>query len=839
MSFHFTSPWKVVVALLSTHLAGHSATVPPGSVYQETSGIVVMEAERTPSSLGSGSDRWEVYQPGDTNYVHGATREAHLEFLGNSSNGGSPEAPLTYTFKIHDAGYYHLHLRCRARLDGAAGDKNNDCYVRMAGLNGASFGPGPDAGNSHMDDAPLSMLSQDTKMYGGSPNSWGWANLLDAGGSSNKRWPVYRFDAGSTYRLTISGRSIKFNLDRIVLRKSTVTDTSAKAASIPESALEASSVRVPEVARIMVIEAGTDTEAGELTDGATINLATGGPHLNLRVDTSPPIVGSVQFELDGDPAYRTDGAAPYSIGGDNIWDDYLPWSPSPGNHVLTVTPRAADGTAGTPVTVNFSVIDQLPAGSPVADAGGDRAITLPVDSIALPGSASDADGSVSSYWWDQVAGPSIATWSGRTGTNPTVSDLTFGVYRFRLTVTDNSGLKGFDEVEVTLNLAPGSLAVDAGPDRTVVAPATSVTLNGSADDPGNVSDFELWTQLSGPSNATRTGETTLNLTLSDLVEGTYVFRLRLFDGSDMVGADDVAITVTGAGSAGNPVASAGPDRVITLPQSSVVLSGSGSDPDGSIASHAWTQVSGPAAAILSGAGTSTLTASGLVQGSYGFRLTVTDNNGLTGSDEVQVTVQASGGSGQAVTTLTLVNADTDQDIGPIHDGDTIDLAVMGAALNIRADTSPATVGSVRFAFDGDDNYMTQSGAPYTIGGDALNDYYSWTPPLGAHVLTATPFTASSGGGTAGTPMTVSFTVIDSGTSDGISGFPPPTIGWLPGDQVQLRFQGLAGRSYAFQRSATLTGWTTLQTLAAGDDGKVEFIDPDPPEGRAYYRLATP
>ena len=33
--------------------------------------------------------------------------------------GGTPKTPLTYKFKIHQGGYYHLHLRARARLDGA------------------------------------------------------------------------------------------------------------------------------------------------------------------------------------------------------------------------------------------------------------------------------------------------------------------------------------------------------------------------------------------------------------------------------------------------------------------------------------------------------------------------------------------------------------------------------------------------------------------------------------------------------------------------------------------------------------------------------------------------
>lgn len=812
------------------------ATVPAGSIYQESGGVVVMEAERTPSSLGTGSDRWDIHEPGDTHYVHGAGNEAHLEFQGNSSNGGDPTAPLTYTFRIHQAGYYHLHLRGRARLDGQPDDKNNDCYVRVNGVDGATFGAGPNAGGDHMDDATVAVLTSNTKMYGGLLNTWGWGNLLDAGGSNNKRRPVYQFNAGSTYRLTISGRSIKYNIDRIVFRRSTIPDTSAKSMAIPESSLSGGGNPPPSVSRIMLVDAETDRDLAELTPGTQINLATAGPKLNLRVDTFPPVVGSVRFEPAGG-VLRNDSTVPYTIGGDNIGDDYLPWTPAPGNHSLTVTPFDPSGAPGTPLTIAFSVIDQLPAGSPVAQAGSDFSVELPTASATLSGSGSDPGGSIASYVWHQTAGPAVATITGRDSASAQLGDLIQGSYRFRLTVTDNSGLSGFDDVTVTVASAPGSPVVNAGIDKTISLPASSATLNGSATDPANAIYFHLWNQISGPTQASRSGETTPNLTASNLVEGTYVFRLRVFSESGLVGADEASITVTAA--AGIPIANAGPDQSIVLPTSSITLNGSGSDPGGSIAAYAWTQISGPSIAGLTGSNSSTLQASSLVAGTYVFRLTVTDDSGLGSSDDALVTVNASGGSGQAVTTLMLVNATTDQDIGPITEGMVINFSATGDQLNIRADTSPASVGSVRFAFDGNPNYGTQNGKPYTIGGDTLTDYWPWTPPLGNHTLTATPFTGSSASGTAGTPLSVTFTVVDSGPTDGISGFAPPQVQRLAGNSMRLNFQGAPGFSYRFQRSINLATWSTLETRSAGIDGALEFTDPAPPAGNAFYRLQAP
>ena len=113
----------------------------------------------------------------------------------------------------------------------------------------------------------------------------------------------------------------------------------------------------------------------------------------------------------------------------------------------------------------------------------------------------------------------------------------------------------------------------------------------------------------------------------------------------------------------------------------------------------------------------------------------------------------------AVTRFVLVNADSDADIGPLNDGDTIYMGLLDTAnLNVRAVTTPATVGSVRFALDGNANFRTESVAPYALAGDSGGNYNPWTPAFGAHVLTATPFTGSGAGGTAGAGLTVRFTV---------------------------------------------------------------------------------
>ncbi|APR76231.1 Chitinase [Minicystis rosea] len=106
-----------------------------------------------------------------------------------------------------------------------------------------------------------------------------------------------------------------------------------------------------------------------------------------------------------------------------------------------------------------------------------------------------------------------------------------------------------------------------------------------------------------------------------------------------------------------PTVSVGSSQTITLPVASVSLSGTASDPDGTIASYQWSQISGPSTASLQGAGTATATASGLVAGTYSFKLTVTDDDGATASATKSVIVNAAP-SGNGTTTEVYASSST-------------------------------------------------------------------------------------------------------------------------------------------------------------------------------------
>jgi hypothetical protein len=301
---------------------------------------------------------------------------------------------------------------------------------------------------------------------------------------------------------------------------------------------------------------------------------------------------------------------------------------------LTVTDNnGATGTDDVMVTVN-------PAANqpPTANAGNNITITLPTNSTTLTGSGSDPDGTIASYVWSRVSGPTTFTLGSANAATTTLTNLVQGTYTFRLTVTDNNGATATDDVTVTVNPAANQPpTANAGNNITITLPTNSTTLTGSGIDADGTIASYVWSRVSGPTTFTLGAANAATTSLSNLVQGTYTFRLTVTDNNGATGTDDVIVTVNPAANQ-PPTANAGNNITITLPTNSTTLTGSGSDPDGTIASYAWSRVSGPTTFTISAANSATTTLTNLVQGVYTFRLTVTDNNGATGTDDVIVTV---------------------------------------------------------------------------------------------------------------------------------------------------------------------------------------------------------
>ncbi len=300
---------------------------------------------------------------------------------------------------------------------------------------------------------------------------------------------------------------------------------------------------------------------------------------------------------------------------------------------LTVTDdKGATAFDDVKVTVVSPVINQ----APVANAGPDKSITLPTNSFTINGSGTDQDGSVVSYSWTKVSGPAV-TIQNANSSSVTLTNLVQGDYHFQLTVTDDKGATGSDEMVLSVSPAVNiSPVANAGPDITVTLPVAFVNIDGSGSDPDGTIATYLWVKVSGPA-ATLTNSNKPTVSISNLLAGTYVFRLTVTDDKGATATDDMKLTVNDQPVNQPPAANAGPDISITLPTNSVNISGKGTDIDGSISSYHWQKISG-STATLQNTNSAVLSVSGLIEGTYTFRLTVTDNDGATASDDVKVTV---------------------------------------------------------------------------------------------------------------------------------------------------------------------------------------------------------
>lgn len=89
---------------------------------------------------------------------------------------------------------------------------------------------------------------------------------------------------------------------------------------------------------------------------------------------------------------------------------------------------------------------------PVANAGADQIISLPVNGFTLNGSQStDPDNNITSYAWTKTSGPSGVTIVNANAVQTGVTGLVQGIYAFELKVTDAEGLSSKDTTVITVN----------------------------------------------------------------------------------------------------------------------------------------------------------------------------------------------------------------------------------------------------------------------------------------------------------------------------------------------------------------------------------------------------
>ncbi|XP_039461240.1 dyslexia-associated protein KIAA0319-like protein [Oreochromis aureus] len=196
---------------------------------------------------------------------------------------------------------------------------------------------------------------------------------------------------------------------------------------------------------------------------------------------------------------------------------------------LTVT-----DSAGQQDTSQVTVIVQPENNKPpVADAGPEKELTLPMDHTTLYGNKSHDDQKIATYHWTKTSGPDGVKIENADSAVATVTGLKVGTYEFTLTVTDDRKLESSDTVMVIVkeekDQPPVAHVVSSPP---ISLPVRTATLDGSqsTDDKGGLS--YLWTR---EDTSPAAGDVLNNsdhqavLFLGNLVEGKYSFILTVTD----------------------------------------------------------------------------------------------------------------------------------------------------------------------------------------------------------------------------------------------------------------------------------------------------------------------
>ncbi|CAD7078937.1 unnamed protein product [Hermetia illucens] len=313
----------------------------------------------------------------------------------------------------------------------------------------------------------------------------------------------------------------------------------------------------------------------------------------------------------------------------------------PGNYEFKLTVTDSDNVQDS-TTANITVLKEKDY-PPQANAGADVILYLPHNNVTLNGSLSTDDRGIVSWEWTKDAndqGKAVDMQNTRTPYLE-LSNLEEGIYTFELKVTDASNQSNTAKVHVFVkpptNLPP---TANAGANMTINLPLTWVTLNGSkSTDDIRVTNY-YWRQKSGPNTATIINANSAVANATSLTLGLYVFELVVSDENQNNSSDTVWIKVIQEKNS-PPVAKAGGDKSVTLPVSAIYLNGSESYDDLGIVNYTWSR-DGTSLATGNIVGTTNyepvLILTNVVPGRFIFKLTVTDDQGLTSTDTVSIIV---------------------------------------------------------------------------------------------------------------------------------------------------------------------------------------------------------
>jgi lambda-carrageenase len=178
------------------------------------------------------------------------------------------------------------------------------------------------------------------------------------------------------------------------------------------------------------------------------------------------------------------------------------------------------------------------------------------------------------------------------------------------------------------------LTISAGSDKKFLFEPDSVVFNAIIGDPSRILSYN-WSQISGY-ECTLIQPDSASLIVKDLVEGQYTFRLTVLDNESNTFTDEVNLTII-CELCRTPVITLSEDRLVQLPQDTILLHASATVARGAISGYNWQKISG-SELIMTDNNTSNLTLSNLSAGQYILSCTVSSDSGFASTATITVQV---------------------------------------------------------------------------------------------------------------------------------------------------------------------------------------------------------
>ncbi|WAR09890.1 CO6A3-like protein [Mya arenaria] len=213
-----------------------------------------------------------------------------------------------------------------------------------------------------------------------------------------------------------------------------------------------------------------------------------------------------------------------------------------GEYAFTLTVSDVLGqTDDDTVNVYVKALDAPPR----ADAGEDKTVKLPIDSILLDGSKSSDDRRIVKYVWNILSSSSDDLFlTGVNSPRLLVENLAEGKHVFELSVYDALGQEDIDTTTVYVTGQDFPPRADAGEDITIKFPKDNVELDGTrSSDDIKVVRYS-WALSGGEPGNVRLGDVDASTLRAEFAQpGSYTFNLTVYDGAGQMDQDSVNVVV--------------------------------------------------------------------------------------------------------------------------------------------------------------------------------------------------------------------------------------------------------------------------------------------------------